>query len=218
MSAIDVDRDTAHQAAQRELDKPIYPKGSLTQRLYEWIHELLFRLIEKGSSVPGGWFTLSVLFVLLVVAIVVTIRVVRRTIRTQRDGDYQLFDTGQLSADQHRAIAERFAVEGNWAAAIRHRLRAVARSLEEARILDPAPGRTANELATDARARLPHLASELSQAATAFNDVTYGERPGTPAGYQLIADLDEHLRSRSTATNRPWPDQPAGLNPWAQVR
>jgi hypothetical protein len=216
MSAIDVDRDTAHQAAQRELDKPIYPKGSLTQRLYEWIHELLFRFIEKGSSVPGGWFTLSVLFVLLVVAIVVTIRVVRITIRTQR-GDYQLFDTGQLSADQHRAIAERFAVDGNWAAAIRHRLRAVARGLEEARILDPAPGRTANELATDAGARLPHLASELSEAATAFNDVTYGERPGTPAAYQLIANLDEHLRSRSTAY-RPAPDQPASLNPWAQVR
>jgi Domain of unknown function (DUF4129) len=216
MSTIDVDRDTAHQAAQRELDKPIYPKGSMTQRLYEWIHELLFRLIEKGSSVPGGWFTLSVLFVLLIVAIVVTIRVVRLTIRTQRS-DYQLFDTGQLSADQHRAIAERFAVEGNWAAAIRHRLRAVARGLEEARILDPAPGRTANELATDAGARLPHLASELSEAATAFNDVTYGERPGTPAAYQLIANLDEHLRSRSTA-NRPAPDQPASLNPSARVR
>jgi hypothetical protein len=217
MSTIDVDRDTAHQAAQRELDKPIYPKGSLTQRLYEWIHDLLFRFIEKGSSVPGGWFTLSVLFVLLIVAIVVAIRVARLTIRTRRGGDYQLFDTGQLSADQHRAIAERFAVEGNWAAAIRHRLRAVARSLEEARILDPAPGRTANELAADAGARLPRLAPELSEAATVFNDVAYGERPGTPAGYQLIAGLDDHLRSRSAA-NRPGPDQLATPNPWAQVR
>ena len=217
MSAIDIDRDTAHQAAQRELDKPIYPKGSLAQQLYEWIHELLFRVIEKGSSVPGGWFTLSVLFVLLVVAIVVAIRVVRLTIRTRRGGDYQLFDTGQLSADQHRAIAERFAVEGNWAAAIRHRLRAVARELEEARILDPVPGRTANELATDAGARLPHLVFELSEAAAAFNDVTYGERPGTLAGYQLIAGLDDHLRSRS-APNRFGPHQPASVNPWAQVR
>jgi hypothetical protein len=217
MSAIDVDRDTAHQAAQRELDKPIYPKGSLTQRVYEWIHDLLFRLIEKGSSVPGGWFTLSVLFVLLIVAIVVAIRIARLTIRTHRGGDYQLFDTSQLSADQHRAIAERFAVEGNWAAAIRHRLRAVARSLEEARVLEPAPGRTANELANDTGARLPHLASELSQAATAFNDVAYGDRPGTPAAYQLIADLDEHLRSRSTG-NHPGPGQPAALNPWAPVR
>src|ERR1700731_3634813 len=176
MSAIDVDRDTAHQAAERELEKPIYPKGSLTQRLFEWIHDLLFRLIEKGSSVPGGWFTLSVLSVLLVVAIVAAIRVVRRTIRTRRGGDYQLFDTGQLSAHQHRAIAERFATEGNWTAAIRHLLRAVARGLEGPRLLDPAPGRPANELPHDPHAPLPHLAPKLSEAAPPFNDVTYGQR------------------------------------------
>jgi Domain of unknown function (DUF4129) len=217
MPAIDVDRDTAHQAAQHELDKPIYPKGSLTERLQEWIHELLFRLIEKGSSVPGGWLTISVLITLLIAAIVITVRIARRTIRTRHGADYQLFDTGQLTADQHRAIAERLAAEGNWTAAIRHRLRAVARGLEETRIVDPAPGRTANELAHDAGARLPHLASELSQAATAFNDVTYGERPGTPTGYQMIADLDDHLRFRSAA-GRPAQDQPGAVDSWAPVR
>ncbi|MGZ5226857.1 MAG: hypothetical protein ACXWCS_22085, partial [Burkholderiales bacterium] len=39
---------------------------------------------------------------------------------------------------------ESYAVQGEWAAAIRHRLRAVARQLEETGILNPAPGRTAN--------------------------------------------------------------------------
>jgi hypothetical protein len=217
MPAIDVDRDTAHQAAQHELDKPIYPQGSLAERLHEWIHQLLFRLLEKGSSVPGGWFTVSVLIILLIVAIMIAIRVARRTLRTHRGGDYQLFDTSQLSADQHRAIAERFAAEGNWAAAIRHRLRAVARGLEETRILDPAPGRTANELAHDAGARLPHLASGLSGAATAFNDVTYGERPGTQAAYQMIVDLDDHLRFRSAAGWRVM-GLPLTVDAWAPVR
>jgi hypothetical protein len=217
MTAIDVDRDAAHQAAQRELDKPIYPKASLTQGIQEWIHNLIFRLIEKGSSLPGGWFTLSVLCILLIAAIVVAVRVARRTIRTRRGGDYQLFDTGQLSADEHRAIAERFAAESNWTAAIRHRLRAVARGLEETRILDPAPGRTANELAHDAGTRLPHLRHELSSAATAFNDVTYGERPGTPDAYQIVVELDDHLRFRSAAGVGAV-DQPAAADPWAPVR
>jgi Domain of unknown function (DUF4129) len=217
MPAIDVDRDAAHQAAQRELDKPIYPKGSLNQRLHEWIHELLYRLLEKGSSIPGGWFTLSVLFILLIGAIVIAIRVARRTMRTHHGGDYQLFDTGQLSADQHRAAAEGFAAEANWTAAIRHRLRAVARYFEETGILDPAPGRTANELARDAGACIPHLASELLQAATVFNDVTYGERPGTPTAYQMIVELDDHLRFRSEG-GRPGLDQPATVDLWAPVR
>jgi hypothetical protein len=128
-----------------------------------------------------------------------------------------LFDTGQLSASQHRTTAEGFAAEGNWTAAIRHRLRAVARELEETRVLNPAPGRTANELAREAGQCIPHLASELSRAATAFNDVTYGERPGTSAAYQMVVDLDDHLRFRSV-TGPPEPNQPPTVDSWAAVR
>ncbi len=217
MSAIDIDRDTAHQVAQRELDKPIYPKASVTQQLREWVHELLYRLLEHGSALPGGWFTVSVLLTLLAVAAVMAVRIARHTIRTRHASDYQVFGAGQLTAAQHRATAEQFAAEGNWAAAIRHRLRAVARALEENGTLDPSPGRTANELAAGAAERLPQLTSELSQSASAFNDVTYGQRPGTPADYQLIANLDDHLRLRSAA-GQPGPlDQPTG-DSWAPVR
>ena len=217
MPAIDIDRDTAHQAAQHELDKPIYPKGSVTQRIHEWVHELLYRLLQHGSSIPGGWFTVSVLITLLVVAIAVAIRIAQRTIRTRQVGDYQVFDTGQLTAAEHRAIAERCAAEGDWTAAIRHRLRAVARGLEESGMLDPSPGRTANELADAAAERIPRLGAELSQSATAFNDVTYGERPGTPTSYQLIADLDDHLRFHSP-TGSSGPVTPHDTDSWARVR
>jgi Domain of unknown function (DUF4129) len=217
MPAIDIDHDAAHEAARRELDKAIYPKEGPTQRFQEWIHELLYRLLEKGSSIPGGWLTVSVLVSLVIVAIVVAVRIARRTIRTHRGGDFQLFDSGELSAAQHRAAAEGFAAQGDWTAAIQHRLRAVARGLEEAGILNPAPGRTASELARDAGERIPHLAPELSRAADAFNDVTYGERPGTPAAYQMIVDLDDHLRSRS-AVGPPGPHQPATVDSWAPVR
>jgi Domain of unknown function (DUF4129) len=217
MSGIDVDRDTAHEAAQRELSKPIYPKGSISQRIQEWIHELLYRIIEQGSSVPGGWLTITVLIILAAAATVVAVRIVRRTIRTHSDGDYQLFDAGQLTAAQHRAIAERCAAEGDWTAAIRHRLRAVARSLEEIGVLDPAPGRTANELAAGAGERLPALAAELSRSATAFNDVTYGAQPGTQSAYQLIVDLDEHIQYRS-ATGQFGPADPVAADSWTPVR
>ena len=57
--AIDIDRDAAHEAAQRELAKPIYPKASLTERLSEWLDDLLYRIVQEGSSLPGGWFTIS---------------------------------------------------------------------------------------------------------------------------------------------------------------
>jgi hypothetical protein len=57
----------------------------------------------------------------------------------------------------------------------------------------------------------------LSQGATAFNDVTYGERPGTEAAYRMIADLDDHLRSRPPAAS-PATGQPGTIESWAQVR
>ncbi|MEB3982769.1 DUF4129 domain-containing protein [Mycobacterium sp. 663a-19] len=217
MPSIDIDRDGAHLAAQTELGKPIYSKASAAQQLIDWLNEQIYRLLQKTSAVPGGLFTTTVLLILLAIAVIVAVHVARRTMRTRRGGDHLLFEAAQLTAAQHRATAEGYAAEGNWAAAIRHRLRAVARQLEETGVLNPAPGRTANELAHDAAAALPHLEGELWEAATAFNDVTYGERPGTAAAYQMIADLDDHLRSRPPAA-APTSGPHVAVESWARVR
>jgi hypothetical protein len=214
---IDIDRDAAHDAAQRELSKPIYPKPSLTERLMKWLEELLYRLADASASVPGGWLTITVLVILLVIAIVVAIRIARRTMRTNRGGELALFGEHELSAAEHRATAEQYAASGNWSAAIRHRLRAVARQLEESSVLDPVPGRTATELARDAGRAIPPLAGELRRAAEAFNEVTYGEQPGTEAEYRMVADLDDHLRSR-TSTVAAGDAAPATPGDWAEVR
>jgi len=215
--AIDIDRDAAHEAAQRELAKPIYPKESLRERISDWLNDLIYRIVQEGSSVPGGWFTVTVLAIILAVAIVVAVRVARRAMRTNRGGEPALFDSHDLTAAQHRATAQQYAAQGNWAAAIRHRLRAIARQLEENGLLDPVPGRTATELATDAGAALPDLAAELMSAATAFNDVTYGERPGTEAAYRMISELDGHLRSR-TAASAAVAAPAAAADTWTAVR
>jgi hypothetical protein len=194
MPTIDIDREAAHEAAQRELAKPIYPKPSLMDRLGEWLQELIYRIIVKGSSIPGGWLTITVLAIVVLVAFIVAVRIARRTMQTNRGGDAGLFGIHELSAAEHRATAEAYAAQGNWSAAIRHRLRAVARHLEETGLLNPVPGRTANELARDAGELLPAFEGELRRAATIFNDVTYGERPGTEPHYRMIADLDGALR------------------------
>ena len=140
-----------------------------------------------------------------------------RTIRTNRGREPALFGTNELTSAEHRAQPNRLAAQGNWAAAIRHRLRAVARHLEETGVLNPVPGRTATELARDAGSAVPDLAGELRRAAEAFNDVTYGERPGTEAAYRLIADLDDHLRF-STSTGADGAAASGSSDAWADVR
>lgn len=198
MSGINIDRDAAHDAAQRELSKPIYPKASLSERFSAWLDELLYKLFVEGTSVPGGWITIAILAAVVIAAAVVAVRVGMRTMRTNRGRDQALFDSHELSAAEHRSVAQQYAAQGNWAAAIRHRLRAVARRLEETSVLDPVPGRTATELARAAGAALPDLASELRSAVDVFNDVTYGGRTATETGYLLIADLDDRLHAVNT--------------------
>lgn len=194
MPTVDIDREAAREAAERELSKPIYPRPSPKQQFIDFIETLIRRLILKGAELPGGWFTISVLLIVLVAAVVAAIGVGRRMLR---DGDTNrpLFGTAVLSAAEHRATAQRCAASGQWADAIRHRLRAVARGLEETGVIHPAQGRTATELARDAGAALPEVAEALLRAAETFNDVSYGELPATPEGYQLVAELDERVES-----------------------
>lgn len=216
MPALNIDRDSAHDAAQRELGKPIYPKASLTERFTDWLDQLMYRVAAEGANVPGGWFTITVLVILLVVAVVVAVRIARRTMRTSRTAE-PLFGAHQFSAAEHRAAAEQCAAAGDWATAIRHRLRAVARQLEDDGVLIPVPGRTASELARDAGSALPQLNAEFADATQAFNDVTYGGRPGSEVGYRLIAGLDDHIRFHvrgSTAGTA----APEPVDGWAQVQ
>jgi hypothetical protein len=136
--------------------------------------------------------------------------------RTTR-AEPSLFGGQELGAAEHRVTAEQYAGAGQWGLAIRHRLRAVARYLEETGVLPPVPGRTATELAADAAAALPALGDELRDAATSFNDVTYGDRPGSEAAYRQIAGLDDHLRAAGHAAGHSdaGTPQPSG---WVQVR
>lgn len=196
MPTVDIDREAAREAAEHELAKPIYPRPSPKDQFIEFLESLVQRLILKGAELPGGWFTISVLLIMLAAAVVAAIHVGRRMLRDGA-GDQRLFGTVQLSAAEHRAAAQRCAASEDWAEAIRHGLRAVARELEETAVLHAAPGRTATELARDAGIVLPDLATGLRRAAETFNDVSYGELPATPDGYRIVADLDEQVCSRT---------------------
>lgn len=193
MTGLNIDGDAAHDAAQRELSKPIYPRPSLTDQVSAWLDRALYRIFTDGSWLPGDWITAALLGTVLIAAIIAVIRVARRTMRTDRQSTGTLFAGHELNAGQHRVEAETYAAQGDWTLATRHRLRAVARGLEESGTLDPVPGRTATELARDAGVALPELRAEFHRAAETFNGVAYGAQVGTESGYRQIAELDRSL-------------------------
>jgi hypothetical protein len=198
VTTLDIDSDTAREAAERELSKPMYPRPSPRQQFFDFVETLIRRLVLKGAELPGGWFTIAVLLIILAAGVVAAVHVGRRMLRDGRRSE-TLYGPTQLSAAEHRAAAQRLAAAADWGPAIRHRLRAVARGLEEAGLVLPASGRTASELARVAGAALPGLADDLIRAAETFNDVTYGEVPATAQGYRIVADLDERVAATTGA-------------------
>ncbi|MEO3786588.1 DUF4129 domain-containing protein [Actinocorallia sp. B10E7] len=197
MSLLDpVDRETARRMAEDELEKPVYHRDrpsfidKALDQVEEWLKEIMPDAPGPGPGQGGGSFTLVILL-LLAVVLIAAVWWWMRGRGNVKSGRALLEDVPSRAAD-HRAAAEAHAAEERWAEAIRERLRAIARDLEERAILDPRPGRTARELAVEVGAVLP---VDLAPGTRVFDDVWYGDRPGTAEGYQLLTGLDQAVQA-----------------------
>lgn len=195
---VTIGREAAREAARRELADPAYhlDDESVWDRIWNWVLERLSDLLDAASAAtPGGAAGLIVL--LLVIAfVVVAIRLrVGPLARAARGPVAPLFTSRVRSADEYRRAAAAAFTAGDLAGGIRERFRAVVRDLEERGLLDPRPGRTADEAAAEAGRLFPADAAELAAAARGFDEVWYGDRPATEAAYHRLAEVDERLRA-----------------------
>jgi Domain of unknown function (DUF4129) len=182
--------------ARTELSKASYhPHESLTQRLLDAVNRLLNHVYTAGKSFPGGWWSVVALAALTALAVTLVLARLGPLARAHREPG-QLAPGGQpLGAADHRQRAAQLAGAGDYAAAILEAVRGVARQLEERGVLSPRLGRTADEIAAEAGLALPAEAAALRDTARLFDDICYGERPGTAAGYALVQALDTRLQS-----------------------
>jgi len=204
---------TGRQAGQRlartELSKAIYHhQPSLTERVAHFLLTWLARLFRATQGLPGGWWGFVVLVVLAATLVTVVLArigpVARAQCRRAGPGPAALART----AGEHRDAATRLAEAGDYAAAICERVRAIAAELDERGILMPRIGRTADEFAAEAGRALPPHAAGLLGAARLFDEVRYGQRPGTRPGYEQVTDLDTRIRAsagRRTTARDPAP-------------
>ncbi|MDT0381664.1 DUF4129 domain-containing protein [Streptomyces sp. DSM 42041] len=195
-------REPARRDAERELSEPVYHRDdpSLLEQAVDWVWEKLGELLGSAVDVvPGGAVGVTVLvgaLVLLVAALWARLGTPHRTTGPARPA---LFEDRPRTADEHRATADAHAAAGRWSEAVREAMRALVRSLEERTLLDPRPGRTADEAAHEAGRLLPAQAGALRDAAVAFDEDTYAGRAARQDTYRRIRDLDETLR-RTTPT------------------
>ncbi|MFH8288903.1 DUF4129 domain-containing protein [Streptomyces sp. NPDC018059] len=201
---VTISRDPAREAAERELSKPMYHEHdpSLLQRalnsFWDWVDDLFS---AAAGATPGGGFGLLVI-VLAVVLLGVALWWRLGTPQRTPASAPALFDDRPRSAAEHRAASEADAAQAHWNQAVQERMRAIVRALEERALLDPRPGRTADEAAAEAGRTLPAHTGRLRAAAHAFDDVTYGGRTADEAAYLRLAELDRDLeRTRPVLTS-----------------
>ena len=102
--------------------------------------------------------------------------------------------SGPLDAAEHRRRADGYAAEGRFAEAVRERMRAIVRELETRGVLEPRPGRTADEVAREAGAAVRAVAPDLRTAATVFDEVWYGGRTATAQADALLRQADQRVQ------------------------
>lgn len=186
------DRDAAREWLTSELQRPEYAeRESLLTRLLNWLMERLGDIEWPDVSMSGP--QLGTVVAVLVVVVLVIAWLVAGPVRLGRDrtGSAEVLDTDDArTAAQMRASADTAAASGDWRSATVERFRAVVRSMEERVIIEPRPGRTAQEAAGDAAGRLPAQAAGLRSGADLFDGVEYGDRTATAADDAALRELD----------------------------
>jgi hypothetical protein len=191
-----IGRRTGGRLARHEL-----AEISIWQRILDWLARLVS---NAGTVVPGGWFGLIALAILAVLAVTAVIYWVRPA-TSRRAGAEPVLGGEPMSARDYRRAAERLAAAGDYSNAIVETVRAIAADLDERGVLRPRPGRTAGELAAEAGRELPSLAGDLRTVTRLFDDIRYGDKDGSLAGYQLVSRVADNVRTARPAAAAPEP-------------
>ncbi|HET7414304.1 MAG TPA: DUF4129 domain-containing protein [Arthrobacter sp.] len=188
------DDEQARHWATEELSKGVYQqaKPSLFDQIVQGIAEWLGSLFDDITGVEAnlGWIIITV-GVLLLIGLAIWLIKPRLNRRRQQQ---EMFDGGVLlTAEQHRAAGGEAAARGEFGQAALEQFRAIVRSAEERSVLDPQPGRTAAEVATQLESAFPGQRKPLQDAALGFNDVRYGGAAGSRAEFDRLLELDREL-------------------------
>ena len=194
---VELGREEARELARRELADPAYDaEPPLLQQVVAWIIERIQELIDRTAGALSGS-----------VGRADPRRGARARrhpghpahgpTRAARDALRSAFPTERRTAAEYRAAADAAAARQDWSSAVIERYRAVVLGFEERGLLDPRPGRTADEAAAEGGAVLPELASGLRAGSILFDAVRYGGRTATAADDALMRRLDKDaIRAR----------------------
>jgi hypothetical protein len=193
-----IGRIPARNLARRELAQSMY-RPSWLARVLSDIGHWLSSLVSPSASGRPSWWAVTLLAAVLLAAVAIALYWLGPARVGRRLRGQPVIGGHARTAAEYRDAANGHAVAGDYQGAIIERVRAIAADLETRGVLLPRPARTAAELAAEAAAYFPAEASGLAASARLFDEVRYGGRAGTQAGYDAVTAVDLRLQ---TATAR----------------
>lgn len=190
----------ARRWAAEELAKPEYRENApswlatLWRNFLDWLQSL------DGPSGDAAPVPSPVIALVIAVIIAAAVILARPRLNARRRQAREVFEHEvTLGAADYRSRAEAAAAAGKWGHAVVERFRAIVRSAEDRAILDPQPGRTADEAAKALSLHFSAQAPRLAGAAATFDAIRYGNKAAGSAGYREMVDLDTALEEAKPA-------------------
>lgn len=193
--------DEARRWAAEELAKPEYREAApswldtLWRNFLDWLQSLGG---SAGDPAPVPSPVIALVIAAIIAAAIILARP-RLNARVRRTNEVFDRETALAAAD-YRNRADAAAAAGKWGDAVVDRFRAVVRSAENRTILDPQPGRTADEAAQALAVPFSSESRRLAHAAATFDGIRYGNRAAGSADYQEMVALDAALDTMRPAT------------------
>jgi hypothetical protein len=204
------DREEARRWAAEELSKREYRDAAPG-----WLDTIWQQFLDWLQSVTDGQFPADgppvAPFIGLGIAVLIGAAIIlaRPRLNARRRAPKEIFDAGTAAtAADYRERAKTAAAGGDWAAAVVEQFRALASSAEDRAVLDPQPGRTADEAAAQLTRAFPAAGDKLDAAARMFDTVRYGSGAAMAADYAAMVELDSTLQGLTPSYAEAFP---AGL-------
>jgi hypothetical protein len=195
------DPEQVREVVREVLSRPEFrpPPRSLTERVLDWVLELIGRLLAAlGGSGAGGIVGLILLALVLVGVGVLAARF-SRGLTPSPEVAAAVPGGRRRSAAEWRAEAEANERAGAWREAVRSRYRALVADLAARGLVEEVPGRTAGEYRREVGRALPEAATDFAGATELFEVAWYG-RSGTGAGEAArLRDLSDRVLGRVRA-------------------
>jgi Domain of unknown function (DUF4129) len=195
------DPDQVREVVREVLSRPEFrpPQRSLTERLFDWVLELIGRLLAAlGGSGAGGVVGL-VLLALVLVGVGVLAARFSRGLTPSPEVAAAVPGGRRRSAAQWRAEAEAQERAGAWREAVRSRYRALVADLAARGLVEEVPGRTAGEYRREVGRALPEAAPDFAGATELFEVAWYGRSPTGADDAAHVRDLSDRVLRRARA-------------------